>query len=263
VIDEEPKDTHPNAGRASGYKDGSGNDVGENLVNRVTELMLGPQTKMILLAEQLNAQSATQDRRFEYLLAQLQSHLDKEDARHDALARSETSSLAALTSVARRLDEITSYVQQSVTLAREGIAIGKQALLVGQEAHATGIEALEVGRKAHATGLEALAVGRKALGVSESNAKRLAQVEKRFAEVENTVKALTKGQAASKEQIEKFAADITDLRNEIAELRAQAKEAARLAEQHARLTAQTEEHEKRLREIEAWREALEARDDGK
>jgi hypothetical protein len=249
VSDEETNDTHPNAGRASGYTDGKGNAVGENLVNRVTELMLGPQTKMLLLAEQLNAQSATQDRRFEYLLGQLQAHLDKEDKRHDELKQSEVTTEAALASVARMLDEIVGYAQQNATLAREGIAIGKEALAVGREAHETGLEALKVGRKA--------------LGVSESNAKRLAQVEKRFAEVENTVKALTKGQAASKEQIEKFAADITDLRNEIAALRTAAKEAARLAEQHARLTAQTEEHEKRLREIEAWRAALEARDDVK
>jgi len=250
------EDTHPNAGRASGYTDERGNDIGENLVNRVTELMVGPQTKMIQLAAQLDNTSKVQDQRFQYLLNQMAALLEKEDARHgaydDALERGEKATLAALTDVAQRLDEITSYVQQSVTLAREGITIGKAAQI-------TGVEALAVGKAAQATGIEALTVARSALGVSESNAKRLGHVEKRFVEVEKAVMALKKGQTASDEQIKKFIADISELRTEIAELRAAAKEAARLAEEHNRLALLTAAHEKRLQEIEAWRATLEAR----
>lgn len=112
------KDTHPNAGRASGYTDERGNDVSENIINRVTELMIGPQTKMLVLADQMNAIVTTQDQRFEYLLGQMDAFLKKEDARHDALAESEDGAMRVLASVARQLDEISGYMEQS--LARLG-----------------------------------------------------------------------------------------------------------------------------------------------
>jgi hypothetical protein len=132
-------DTHPNAGRASGYTDGSGNDVGENIVNRVTELVLAQQTKLLALADRIdavitkqneiaanqNAIVVTQDKRFDYMLRESDAYSKKEDARHDALERAENQALTALTSVAHRLDEITSYVQQSVTISREALAVAK------------------------------------------------------------------------------------------------------------------------------------------
>jgi hypothetical protein len=132
-------DTYPNAGRASGYTDGSGNDVGENIVNRVTELVLAQQTKLLALADRIdavitkqneiaanqNAIVVTQDKRFDYMLRESDAYSKKEDARHDALERAENQALTALTSVAHRLDEITSYVQQSVTISREALAVAK------------------------------------------------------------------------------------------------------------------------------------------
>lgn len=81
--DNHQDDPHPNAGRASGYTDDQGRDIGENIINRVTEMMLGPQTKVIQLAAQLNATSTLQDQRFQYILNQLTAFLEKEDARHD------------------------------------------------------------------------------------------------------------------------------------------------------------------------------------
>jgi DNA integrity scanning protein DisA with diadenylate cyclase activity len=118
-------DTYPNAGRASGYTDGSGNDVGENIVNRVTELVLAQQTKLLALADRIDAVITKQDKRFDYMLRESDAYSKKEDARHDALERAENQALTALTSVAHRLDEITSYVQQSVTISREALAVAK------------------------------------------------------------------------------------------------------------------------------------------
>ncbi len=168
----------------------------------------------------------------------------------DAITEKHT--VRILSEVAISLDRITALVQQSVTLAREGIAIGKAAQVTGLEALAVGREALIIGRAAQETGVKALAV-------SESNAKRLGHVEKRFVEVEKTVMALKKGQTASDEQIRLFIADIADLRIEITALREAAKEAARIAKEHDRLNALAIEHERRLAEIEAWKAALEAR----
>lgn len=118
-------DPYPNAGRDSGYTDEEGKPVGENIINRVTELMVGPQTKLVQLSAQLDAAVKIQDQRFQYVLGQLGAFLDKEDARHSAYDLAEQSTLQALTSVAHRLDEITSYVQQSVTIAREALTVAK------------------------------------------------------------------------------------------------------------------------------------------
>lgn len=121
----ESQDTYPNAGRASGYKDESGNDIGENIINKVTELMVAPQTKLVQLTARMDAAHTLQEQRFDYVLRQLQAHFDKEDQRHAVIDASDKTTLDALTSVAHRLDEITSYVQQSVTIAREALTVSK------------------------------------------------------------------------------------------------------------------------------------------
>lgn len=128
-------DTYPNAGRDSGYSDEAGRPVGENIINRVTELLLPGQTKLIQLADQMDGMTKIQHQRFEYVLNQLAAYQEKEDFRHGVYDESERATLAALTSVAQRLDEITGYVQQSVTIAREALAVAK--------AGATRLEKLE------------------------------------------------------------------------------------------------------------------------
>jgi DNA-binding transcriptional MerR regulator len=77
-------------------------------------------------ATQLSATVTVQDQRFSYVLNQLGAFLDKDDARHLVYDQAEQTTLAALTSVAHRLDEITSYVQQSVTIAREALTVSKE-----------------------------------------------------------------------------------------------------------------------------------------
>jgi hypothetical protein len=121
----ESQDSYPNAGRASGYIDEQGHAIGENIINRVTELMIVPQTKLIQLAADVRASHELQEQRFDYVLRQLQAHLDKEDRRHEVIDASDKTTLDALTSVVHRLDEITSYVQQSVTIAREALSVSK------------------------------------------------------------------------------------------------------------------------------------------
>jgi hypothetical protein len=137
VSDDQTEDTYPNAGRASGYTDDDSKPVGENIINRVTELMLGPQTKMLELAEsqakltaqlndaitRINDTGKMQDQQYHYMAGEFKALYAKEDKRHEVydkvLAKTESDTLAAITSVALRLDEITSYVQQSVTIGRE------------------------------------------------------------------------------------------------------------------------------------------------
>jgi hypothetical protein len=244
------EDTYPNAGRASGYTDNAGNDVGENIINRVTGLVSTIETKLLLnitkteaqlnaIIDAQNAIISTQDRRFEYMLGQMAAHYDKEDTRHDALhvekERDEKTTLAALTSVARRLDEITAYVQQSVTLAREGIAIGK-------EARATGIEAL---------------------AIAKAGAARLGKVEK-------AITTLKKGQAVSDRSLASVIARLDQLGVLAEKTNILAEEHNRLASEQNRLSAiandLTAEHAALARdvaELKAWRETLEARGDGK
>jgi len=76
-------DTYPNAGRNSGYVA----PVGEDIVNRLTVLISGIETKLLLsnqaLTSQIDATIQQQDGRFEYLLNQLSAFLEKEDTRHD------------------------------------------------------------------------------------------------------------------------------------------------------------------------------------
>jgi hypothetical protein len=237
-VSEEPtKDTHPNAGRASGYTDVSGNSVGENVINVVTGLVSTIETKLLLGNEKTqarlnaiveaqnaiistqNAIISTQDRRFDYMLGQLAAQFDKEDTRHDTINREkeqdEKNALAALTSVAHRLDEITSYVQQSVTLAREGIAIGK-------EARATGIEAL---------------------AIAKAGAARLGKVEKAI----TTLKA---GQVASKKQVSAALLLLQESKEDRADLRRRIDELSRISIEHDELIRD-------VAELKAWREAQE------
>ncbi len=148
---DQTKDTYPNAGRASGYTDDSGGAVGENLVNVVTGLVSTIETKLLLsntkfmaqieeASQQISNTAKLQDQQFRYMLDQLQASFDKEDKRHEVydtvLAKTETDTVSALTSVARRLDEITSYVQQSVTIGREAHATGKEALAIAKDSAA-------------------------------------------------------------------------------------------------------------------------------
>lgn len=151
---------------------------------------------------------------------------------------SEKHTVRILTEVAVRLDHITAYVQQGVATGVKALAVAEKGLVVGQKA-------LGVGEKA-------LTIGKKALAVSQSNATRIAEVEK-------TVAALKKGQTASDAQIKR---DVAELRIEIAALRAAADLAARIAEEHTRLTTTTVELDRRLAQIEAWKALLEARGTG-
>jgi 5'-3' exonuclease len=242
-VSEEPtKDTHPNAGRASGYTDGSGNSVGENVINVVTGLVSTIETKLLLgnektqarlnaIVEAQNAIISTQDRRFDYMLGQLAAQFDKEDTRHDTINREkeqdEKNALAALTSVAHRLDEITSYVQQSVTLAREGIAIGK-------EARATGIEAL---------------------AIAKAGAARLGKVEKAI----TTLKA---GQVASKKQVSAALLLLQESKEDRADLRERIEALSAVVEEHNRVSAEHDALVSDVAEMKARLAALEAREHG-
>jgi hypothetical protein len=49
------QDTHPNAGRDSGYVDEEGRPIGEDLVNKVTILLAGVQTSILGLREDITA----------------------------------------------------------------------------------------------------------------------------------------------------------------------------------------------------------------
>lgn len=73
-------DTYPNAGRDSGY-------IGEDLVNRLTVLVSGIETKLLLQGQRTHTDIAalvqTQDQRFTYILNQLATFLETEDQRHD------------------------------------------------------------------------------------------------------------------------------------------------------------------------------------
>lgn len=60
-----------------------------------------------------------------YFYNHMGAFLRDADARFKNYDENEQTTIQALTSVARRLDEITSYVQQSVTLAREALDVSK------------------------------------------------------------------------------------------------------------------------------------------
>jgi hypothetical protein len=130
-------------------------NVLETVVRREVGKLAGDVGKLTL---RIDATVQEQDQRFGYMLDRMGAHLEKEDARHDALAQSEDSTLSALTSVAHRLDEITSYVQQSVTLGRES---------------------KEISLRSEKTATESLAV-------SQSNATRLERVEKEVKDWQRT-----------------------------------------------------------------------------
>jgi PAS domain S-box-containing protein len=129
---EESQDSYPNAGRASGYTDEQGRAIGEDLVNRVTALMVAPQTKLVQLASQLDATIKVQDQRFHYILQQFQSYLEKEDQRHAAYDQSEQGTLAVLASIQQRLDQQVDLVQQLITMQRESNATANEALTVAK-----------------------------------------------------------------------------------------------------------------------------------
>ena len=170
-------DTHPNAGRASGYTDERGNDIGENLVNRVTELMVGPQTKLIQLATRIDAQTTIQDQRFSYVLTQLGAFLDKEDARHDALKESEATTVAAIANVALTLDQLTGLVQQGIATGGKALAVAERSLAVSQS-NATRLERVEKDVVALKEGLETSAAQWDDLQLwKDGVAKRLAGIE--------------------------------------------------------------------------------------
>jgi hypothetical protein len=143
VTDDQTKDTYPNAGRDSGYVA----PVGENIVNIVTGLVSTIETKLLLSNTKLTAQikeaidrngdtAKLQEQQFSYMLSQMQALLEKEDTRHKAydtaLEKTDADTVSALANVALRLDQITSYVQQSVTIGREAHATGKEALVIAK-----------------------------------------------------------------------------------------------------------------------------------
>lgn len=104
-------DTYPNAGRESGYVA----PVGEDLVNRLTILISGIETKLLVssqqLVSQMNAAALQQDQRFGYVLNQLSAFLEKEDARHDQFGTELTSVLAALEETRLDLGKVFTRVE--------------------------------------------------------------------------------------------------------------------------------------------------------
>lgn len=141
------EDTYPNKDRASGYTD-DGKPVGEGLVNVVTGIVTAAQTKWVLASSEITARleetstqvsnaAKTQEQRFDYMLGEIKALYAKEDTRHQvydqALEKTETDTKQALASVLLHLDEITSYVQQSVTIGREAHTTGKEALAIAKK----------------------------------------------------------------------------------------------------------------------------------
>lgn len=137
MTEDQTNDPYPNAGRASGYTDDAAQPVGENVVNIVTGIVTAAQTKWVLENAKITAQLKdastrlddtykTQEQRFDYMLKQMAAFLEKEDKRHDLLAEKERADEAVLASVALGLDQLTSLVQQVVTMWREANArLGK------------------------------------------------------------------------------------------------------------------------------------------
>lgn len=87
-------DPYPNAGRASGYTTEEGHAIGEDLVNKVTEIVSASQTRatqqMAALTANIQALSKAIDgivdadgRQFDYVLGQVQFLLDTHKARFD------------------------------------------------------------------------------------------------------------------------------------------------------------------------------------
>jgi hypothetical protein len=73
-------DTHPNAGRASGYVDEAGNKIGEDLVNRVTGIVTEYQVKTDLKVDAfLRAQEERDQRRYDHELRERAALLKKID----------------------------------------------------------------------------------------------------------------------------------------------------------------------------------------
>lgn len=236
MTDDQTQDTYPNAGRASGYTDDDGKPVGENVINRVTELMLGPQTKMIELADS-NAKLAAQindaitrisdtgklqDQLYHYIAGEFKAQRDKEDNRHDLLAKNELTTEAALTSAARKLDEIVGYVQQSVTLAGESKALAK----------------------------ESLAVGKQAITLAKTNAAETAALKK-------VVVVLEKGQKESEKQWKQVLnlladskSDRADLRKRIDSITVIVEEHNRVSIEHAALVLEVAELKERIDKLE-------------
>lgn len=232
MTEDQTKDTYPNAGRASGYTDDSGEPVGENVVNVVTGLVSTIETKLLLSNTKLSAQikaaldlngdtAKLQERQFQYMLAQMQALLDKEDTRHrvydDVLAKTETDTVSALANVALRLDQITGYVQQSVT----------------------------IGREAHATGKEALAI-------AKANAAQMITLKK-------AVVVLEKGQAASKKQWKDVLDLLADSKADRADLRERIDALSSIVDEHNRVTA---EHELLAREVADLKQRLDRLEHG-
>lgn len=74
-------ETHPNAGRASGYVDEAGNKIGEDLVNRVTGIVTEYQVKTDLKVDAfLRAQDDRDQRRYDHELRERAAWLAKVDA---------------------------------------------------------------------------------------------------------------------------------------------------------------------------------------
>lgn len=179
------------------------------------------------LARRIDATVQQQDQRFGYMLNQMGAHLEKEDARHDRLAQSEDATLDALTSVARRLDEITSYVQQSVTLSRE---------------------ANDRARRSEATATESLAATR--------------VVTAELVELKKAVIVLKEGQSEADDRLDAVIRRLDQLGALAEKTNSLAEEHNRLAKEQNRLTTVANDLARKVADLEAWRMAVEARGTG-
>jgi hypothetical protein len=131
--DEQPRDSYPNAGRDSGYVDDAGQPVGENIINRVTTLTTDNQVRLNLLTTRVDAtigkvdETAAklddaithQERRFDYLLGQMQRLIDTESTSRDVIAVEMRTNATEMSAAAADMRAFTVQVKknwQDITL---------------------------------------------------------------------------------------------------------------------------------------------------
>lgn len=151
-------DTYPNAGRDSGYTDAEGNPVGEDLVNKLTVLVSGIETKILLQGQQTREDIAR--------LAEQNVRIDTRQQNADVASLSWRTELR--THIDSRFDRFGTELDELKT---------EVSRLGGLEAR---VERVEVGQAKLEIKVDSLETqGAPATAVSE-----LAQIDKRLSRVE-------------------------------------------------------------------------------
>lgn len=150
------EDTYPNAGRDSGYTDEEGKPVGENIINRVTELLLPLDVKLTLMGARLDSQFKglrdDGEHRQSYLLQQIGSLIKDVDARLDHYGKEIDATLTAVQGVAASVGK----QEERIDTLSERMAEVESAIAARPEARAAEHRAIveEIGGKLDTFGQE-------------------------------------------------------------------------------------------------------------